>query len=139
MDQHLRYLDECAELHENAGKNVERGGTTTDPLKRLCILNPDLMLEIAKVLFLFVGLYVVTSTGVNAVYAAYLRGSYLMYRLLWFDSMLILSRLQERCVQCVYAVHYHCLATAVNGVGGSIERETLTRTIVSGVKCVAHA
>lgn len=49
MDQHLRYLDECAELHENRGKNAGRAGAPSDPLERLFLLNPDMMLEIAKV------------------------------------------------------------------------------------------
>lgn len=49
MDQHLRYLDECAELHENRGKNAGRAGAPGDPLERLSLLNPDMMLEIAKV------------------------------------------------------------------------------------------
>ena len=49
MDQHLRYLDECAELHESLGKSVGRAGTPADPFERICLLNPDLMLEIAKV------------------------------------------------------------------------------------------
>lgn len=49
MDQHLRYLDECAELHETVGKSTGRGGAPTDPFERLCLLNPDMMLEIAKV------------------------------------------------------------------------------------------
>lgn len=49
MDQHLRYLDECAELHEGLGRSAGRTGTPADPFERLCLLNPDLMLEIAKV------------------------------------------------------------------------------------------
>lgn len=53
MDQHLRYLDECAELHENMGKNVGRAGAPSDPLERLSLLNPDMMLEIAKVVYGF--------------------------------------------------------------------------------------
>lgn len=48
MDLHLRYLDECAELHETRGKN-SHAGKTSDPLERLHAVNPDLMLEIAKV------------------------------------------------------------------------------------------
>lgn len=49
MDQHLRYLDECAELHERTRKNAGRAGAPSDPLERICLLNPDMMLEIAKV------------------------------------------------------------------------------------------
>lgn len=49
MDQHLRFLDECAELHENRGKNAGRAGAPSDPLERLSLHNPDMMLEIAKV------------------------------------------------------------------------------------------
>lgn len=49
MDQHLRYLDECAELHESLGRSSGRAGTPADPFERLNLLNPDLMLEIAKV------------------------------------------------------------------------------------------
>ena len=49
MDQHLRYLDECAELHDIRGKNAGRAGVPSDPLERLYLLNPDMMLEIAKV------------------------------------------------------------------------------------------
>ncbi len=49
MDQHLRYLDECAELHEAVGKGTGRGAAPSDPFERLCLLNPDMMLEIAKV------------------------------------------------------------------------------------------
>lgn len=52
MDQHLRYLDECAELHEGRGKSVGKAGAPRDPLERLCLLNPDMMLEIAKVGYL---------------------------------------------------------------------------------------
>lgn len=49
MDHHLRYLDECAELNEGRGKNIGKAGTPSDPLERLGILNPDMMLEVAKV------------------------------------------------------------------------------------------
>ena len=49
MDQHLRYLDECAELHESLGRSAGRAGAPADPFERLNQLNPDLMLEIAKV------------------------------------------------------------------------------------------
>ena len=48
MDQHLAYLDQGAELHESSG-NIGGGQVASDPLERLCVLNPDLMLEIAKV------------------------------------------------------------------------------------------
>lgn len=52
MDEHLRYLDECAELHQSSIENGVGGvsqATPMDPLDKLCLVNPDLMLEIAKV------------------------------------------------------------------------------------------
>ncbi|CAN0392522.1 unnamed protein product, partial [Pylaiella littoralis] len=55
MDQHLSYLDECAELHESRGKNTEKARAPSDPLERLCLLNPDMMLEIAKEYLLHAG------------------------------------------------------------------------------------
>ncbi|CAM9202117.1 unnamed protein product [Laminaria digitata] len=55
MNQHLRYLDECAELHEGLGRSAGRTGTPADPFERLCLLNPDLMLEIAKEYLLHAG------------------------------------------------------------------------------------
>lgn len=48
MVQHLRYLDECAELHGSLERSSGEG-EVADPLERLCVLNPDLLLEIAKV------------------------------------------------------------------------------------------
>ncbi|CAM9895733.1 unnamed protein product, partial [Ectocarpus sp. 12 AP-2014] len=58
MDQHLRYLDECAELQESNGKNAGRPGAPSDPLERICLLNPDMMLEIAKEYLLHAGIEV---------------------------------------------------------------------------------
>lgn len=49
MDQHLWYLDESAELHERTRKSAGRAGAPRDPLERIFLLNPDMMLEIAKV------------------------------------------------------------------------------------------
>lgn len=63
MDQHLRYLDECAELHERIGKEASRAGVATDPLERMNVLNPDLMLEIAKEYLLHAGSEVGNGVG----------------------------------------------------------------------------
>lgn len=52
MDEHLRNLDECAELHQSLMASDVGGGSQATPmdlLDRLCLVNPDLILEIAKV------------------------------------------------------------------------------------------
>ncbi|CAM9140679.1 unnamed protein product [Discosporangium mesarthrocarpum] len=45
MDQHVKLLDECREQLEMSAKE---GSRITDIRRRLCAVNPDLMLEIAK-------------------------------------------------------------------------------------------
>lgn len=48
MDQHLQHLDECAERYESLRISLP-AESITDPLNRLCDLNPDFMLEVATV------------------------------------------------------------------------------------------
>ena len=67
MDQHLRHLDECFALHESLGKSSGRAGTSADPFERLCLLNPDLMLEIAKVTRASLEMTLIVLFGQNAM------------------------------------------------------------------------
>lgn len=48
MDQHLQHLEECAERHEALRLSLP-AASKMDPLDRLCVFNPDFMLEIAMV------------------------------------------------------------------------------------------